>query len=79
MKRLSIFILMVFAVATFYISCGESNKPESKLKNLKKAVERTADKAEDKVKDAKKEVEKASKKVEKAVEKAEDKIEKATK
>lgn len=77
MKRFSIFVLMAFAVATFYISCGESNEPEKKLKNLKKAVERTTDTAEDKLKDAKKEVDKAAKQVEKAVEKTEEAVEKA--
>lgn len=56
MKRFGIFILIVFAAATFYISCGESNKPESKFKNLKKAVERTAENVGEKVTDTKLEV-----------------------
>ncbi len=74
MKRFAIFILMVFAAATFYISCGESNKPENKLKKLKKAVERTAEDTSDKAKKMKKKVDKAAKDVEKVVEKTEDKI-----
>lgn len=43
MKRFAIFLLIVFAAATFYISCGESNNPEQKLEKLKKAANRNSE------------------------------------
>ena len=49
MKRLGLIILMVFAVAIFYESCGDTSPQE----RFEKAVERTSDRVKEKAKEEK--------------------------
>lgn len=67
MKRLSIFTLMIFAAAIFYMSCGDSNKPENKLEKLKKAVETSSSTIKKEAKELKNDARSATKSIENAV------------